>query len=237
MLRALRIILSSVVFWFSANMLATVAILYVRFATTHLAGEVGTDVFNVLFNLLSGGLISFLFYFLVVFIPERRRARLLKENMLSVYRNIRRDVVISVVIASTKGGRSDLSTAYDEMTKLTDVRHFKEYFSEGREADEGFYAFENQMGDRTYEFDRILQDIKLLASQLSFFLNNYATNKGEEFSVIKRFEIHLLALADAQPGYEESKPLCGFIYQWLAGWDPISGYRSHDLIQTTLEEL
>lgn len=233
--RAIFGVLHSVLFWFVVNAVLLLFFISIRIEIFALCCELDDDIFNVLSSFLTGGLISFLFYFLVVFLPARRRGFILKRNILSLYKYMRRDVVVSVVMASIKGGRSDLSMDWEELERLTDIKEFRASFSEGRESDEGFYAFENQMSDRTYEFEAIIKSLKLLSFQLDFFLHNHIIEDGELFALLKGFEFQLLSLLDSQAGYDESKPLCGFIYQWLAGWDPITGYRDRDLFLEALQ--
>lgn len=212
-------------------------LLLTKFCFGYLSGSLSGDVFDILFNLVSGGVISFLFYFLVVYVPERRRARILKGNAIAVYRRLREDLVTAVVMASVKGGRGDLSTSLDDIERLTDVEEFKAKFSGGRLENEGYYAFENQMSSRTYEFDRIIQDFKILASELNFFLHNYSTAYADHFMSLKRLEITLFSLIDSQPGYDESKPLCSFLYRFLAGFDLLKGYLGRDIYLEALERI
>ncbi|MCC2613494.1 hypothetical protein [Neorhizobium petrolearium] len=226
----------SIFLWFCVNVAFCILLIYLRLFLPNEISNLSDDLFNIFFSFASGGLISFLFYFLVVFVPERRRSKILKENMISLYKSIRQDVVTSVVMASIKGGREDLTGQYDEIESLTDVREFKIRFSKGKKSNEGFYAFENQMMERTFEFESIIQDIKLLASQIEFFLHNYPIQNGELFCLLKRFEVRLLSLFDSQAGYDESEPLTAFIYQWLAGWDLVSGYRDRDIFFDALEK-
>ncbi|EHS49087.1 hypothetical protein PDO_3478 [Rhizobium sp. PDO1-076] len=236
-MRILKRILTSVLFWFIGNTIALCAILVAKFYLGVFTGPVGSDVFDVIFNLLSGGLISFLFYFLVVYVPERRRAKILKNNVISIYQRCREDIVTSVVMASVQGGRKDLSTMWSDIKELAEVEQFKAAFSGGRLGNEGFYAFENQMNDRTYEFDRIIQDFKILAAELSFFLHNYSQADAIHFISLKRLELSLLSLIDSQPGYDESKPFCSFLYRFLAGFDPIDGHLGRDVYLDALRKI
>ena len=219
------------------NLTALSLLLLSKFYLGYLSGPLTDDVFDVLFNLVSGGVISFLFYFLVVYVPERRRARILKDNAIAVYRRLRQNLVTAVVMASVKGGRKDLSTMWDDITRLTDVEEFRAQFSSGRHENEGYYAFENQMSGRTYEFEIIIQDFKILASELNFFLHNYTGAEADHFMSLKRLEITLTSLIDSQPGYDESKPLCGFLYRFLAGFDPLKGYLGRDIYLEALERI
>lgn len=230
-------LISSVFFWFMLNLTALCLLLLLKFFFGFFSGPMAADVFDVLFNIVSGGMISFLFYFLVVHVPERRRARVLKDNAIAVYRGLRGDLVTAVVMASVKGGRKDLSTSLDEIERLTNVDAFKAQFSSGRLSHEGYYAFENQMSHRTYEFERIIQDFKILASEPNFFLHNYPGAEAEHFMSLKRLEISLAALIDSQPGYDESKQLCSFLYSFLAGFDLLKGYLGRDVYLEALERI
>jgi hypothetical protein len=107
---------------------------------------------------------------------------------------------------------------------------FKATFGEGRQANEGFYAFQNQMQEETPEFRSIILSLKMLLRQIEFILHNYNIEDQEQFNLIKRLELFLLGLQEARPGYDESKELCGFIWDIFAGWDWINGYRGYDRI-------
>jgi hypothetical protein len=72
-----------------------------------------------------------------------------------------------------KGGRSDLVGDPDFIEELMSTEKFKAVFSEGRQADEGFYAFENQMSYDTPEFREIVLGLSLLAKQIEFVLHNF----------------------------------------------------------------
>ena len=54
-----------------------------------------------------------------------------------------------------------------------DVENFKAAFAQGSEANEGFYAFENQMSDETPEFREIVLNLQMLSKQIEFVLHNY----------------------------------------------------------------
>jgi hypothetical protein len=237
MIKFIRRIFSSVGFWAAVNFGSLTMLISVKFATTYFSDPVSSDVFDVLFNLASGGAISFLFYFLVVVIPEGRRADLLKNNAIVVYKRIRQDIVTAVVLASVKGGRTDLSTSYDVIMMLIDVKIFREKFSSGKASNEGFYAFENQMSSMNYEFEHIVRQLKLLSAELNFFLLTYMPADFEHFKTLKHLELAVSSLLDVQPGYEESKPLCRFLYQFLAGFDWGAGYAEKDAYLEALEKI
>ncbi len=227
----------SVRFWFALNALALVALLVVHFRTSVKLLQWWPDAFSVATNLLTGGIVSFLFYYLVVHYPEAKRKAVIKKNLASMYRRIKLDILWQVVFASIKGGRSDLTTSVDEVEKLLKPAAFKAAFSGGRESTEGFYAFQNQMSDETLEFKSIVLSLQMLAKQIEFILHNYNIDNQDLFDLLKRLEIALLSLQATKPGYDESKALCAFIWDIFAGWDWIEGDRGFDRIEKMIENI
>src|SRR3954465_2437951 len=82
---------SSVRRWFFVNVIALCTLVAVNF--TFSLPKWWPDVFAVGTNLFAGGLVSFLFYFLVVHLPERRKESIIKANLLKMYRSIKGDIL------------------------------------------------------------------------------------------------------------------------------------------------
>jgi len=231
-------ILWSVRFWFAVNASTLLLLLVVHFGVANLrALWWWADAFAISVSILSGGVISFLFYFLVVVVPERRKKSIIKSNLRRLYRDIKRDILWQIVFASIKGGRADLTTNVEEVDKLMGVENFKAAFSHGREADEGFYAFENQMSDETCEFREIVLNLQMLSKQIEFVLHNYAMDDQKAFDFFKRLELLLMRLQSMGAGYDESKPLCRFIWEMFTGFSWAEGYRGYDPIEKMIEDI
>jgi len=229
--------LRQVPFWFATNMIAFLALLSIHFGTAVNGLRWWPDAFAVAINLLAGGIVSFLFFYLVVHYPEQRRKSIIKRNLLKMYRSIKKDILWNVVFASQKGGRHDLVASVGQVDKLMNPEAFKKTFGQGREANEGFYAFQNQMHEDTPEFMSIIRNIKLLSRQIEFVLYKYDIEDQQQFELIKRLEFFLLSLQEARPGYDESKELCRFIWDIFAGWDSINGYVGYDRIERLIEDI
>ncbi|MGN6773467.1 MAG: hypothetical protein ACTHJQ_27015, partial [Rhizobiaceae bacterium] len=89
------------------NVLALAAALALRFFWES-APRRWDDTFALVVNILTGSLVSFFFYWLVVYVPEQRKRRIIKDNLSRMYRSIKKDLLYAVVFASVKGGRNDL---------------------------------------------------------------------------------------------------------------------------------
>lgn len=195
------------------------------------------DASTLATSVLTGGLVSFFFYWLVVYLPEHRKRRVIKNNLSKMYYRIKKNILYEVVLASVKGGRGDLQTDSDTIENLMTPEAFKEAFSGGREADEGFYAFENQMSGDTPEFREIILNLEMLAKQIEFVLHNYSIDDEKLFDYFKRLDLMLLSLRRSSPGYDESKPLCRFVYEMFSGFNWIDGYRGYDVIDKMIADI
>jgi hypothetical protein len=186
---------------------------------------------------MTGGLISFLFYFLVVYIPESRKRRMIKANLRKWYSVLKKDILIQVLIASQKGGRGDLSTDGATVERLSRIDGFKAAFKGGREAHEGFYAFRNYMSEDTPEYREISLSFQILSRQIEYVLHHYSIDERELFDFFKRLEAHLLRLEKIGPGYHEEQELSRFIWEIFAGSCWVDGYRGYDIVEKMIEDI
>ena len=230
-------LLARVSTWFVVNVVVLIALVVVHFAFDLPSIKWWPDVFAIATNLLTGGLVSFLMYYLVVYLPEARKKSIIKANLQKIYKNIKMDILWAIVHASIKGGRCDLIPSFEFVESLTSPAAFKKAFAGGRESDEGFYAFENQMNDETPEFRQIVQCLTMLSKQIEFALHNYSIEDQEVFDFFKRLELLLMSLQANGAGYDESKPLCRFIWEVYAGWSSIEGDIGYDPIQNMISDL
>lgn len=223
--------------WFLLNAVALIALLAAHYVFNLSSFKWWPDFFAVLTNLLAGGLVSFLFYYLVVYIPENRKKSIIKANLQTMYRGIKLEIAWAIVHASIKGGRRDLSPSLGFVESLLSPTKFKEAFDGGHNGDEGFYAFANQMDEATPEYRQIVQRLTVLSKQVEFVLHNYSIEDQNVFDFFKRLESLLMGLQADGPGYDESKRLCRFIWEIYAGWNWLDGDVGQDPIQKMISGL
>lgn len=74
-----------------------------------LAKQVWWDgIFVLAYPFLVGILVSFFFYWLVVWLPERTKRTNLKDDFKEYYRDLKEDIAVQIIFASQRGGREDL---------------------------------------------------------------------------------------------------------------------------------
>lgn len=186
---------------------------------------------------LTGGIVSFLFFFLVVYVPDRRKRRLIKEYLRQFYRTLKRDILYEVTFACKKGGRRDLGASSDTVKKLLTVEGYRKAFRGGKNADEGIYAFRNGLCVDGSEYREIVWHLQVLAKQIDYVLRKYPFADPKIFDFFKRLEVSLLSWRDSEPGYDESKRLSGFLGEIFGGFSIIDGYRGYDIVEKMIEEI
>jgi len=230
--------ITNVVLWFAVTLGALLALLYCQFLTDLPSNHTWwPEAFALMTGFALNALVSFLIYYLVVALPDRRKKRIIKGNLQRSYASIKEDILWQIVFASIKGGRNDLTTSYDAVLNLLQVDAFKVVFENGTLGNEGFYAFENQMSSDSNEFKEIIICFQLLQKQIEFVLQNYQIYDQRIFDFFTRLGRFLHRARYFTPGYDESKPLCKFIWQIFAGFDPNEGYTGYDVIQKFIDEL
>ena len=114
--------------WFGFSSLALLSLLFMDINLDMSKFKWWADLFSISTNILIGIIVSFVFYFFIVYIPESRRKRLIKASALKMYKNIKRDILSAVVSASVKGGREDLPWDSDFVETLMSPAIFKAHF-------------------------------------------------------------------------------------------------------------
>lgn len=231
-------VLRSPITYFVLTLLCLLLLIFFAYSDDRLfEGQKINLLYDVASKLLIGSAVSFLFYFLLVFLPEAKRKRVLKNNLSEIYRGIKKEILYQVVFASVKGGRSDLIANSDTIDELLEPKGFTSAFEGGRESDEGFYAFQNQMSDETHEYRNIVHNLKLLQKHINFLLHNYSIQDSQLLSQMKWLENRIFDIEFVGPGYDESKNLSSFIWSMFTGWNIIEGDTGGDPIQRMIDTL
>jgi len=146
---------------------------------------------EIILSLLTNVVASFFLYFLVVVLPELRTRQRIKANCFKSYRYRKRVLLHALVSASIKGGRDDLELSGESIDRLMSPEGFRKSFEHGHEADEGIYAFSNYIQNNENEFREIIFELRLIARQLEYVLNNCDISDDKLFDTVsalkKRF--------------------------------------------------
>lgn len=195
------------------------------------------QTFNAMLSVGTSGLASLLFYYLVSERLERRRRSLLRNSVQASYRVAKRNIALAMIQASRLGGRTDLTGDQATIDRALAPEGFKALFKGGQEAHEGYYAFENQMSEKTWEYDEIVFNLKVLARAVERLIDGGAVGDQASYDFFVRLRTSIARIERNGPGYDESKLLCGFLWEVFAGWNFIDGDLGYDPIQRTIDKL
>lgn len=205
---------------FLVAVLMYAATIGIEFADICLASTAWWDDYMLLFFPLStGALVSFSVYLLVVWYPERKKRRVVKDHFREFYRDVKKDLAVQVIFASQKGGRKDLHVDGHTEKKLLTVDGFKEVFDGGSEADEGFYAFCNGVTEDGQEFREITWVLKMLAKEIDYVFHNYTIADVKTHKFFRRLQVHLMRLSELRVENDlDNDALCGAILDVFKGF-------------------
>ena len=203
-----------------------------RFATT-----VYAPVLNAALSIGTGGLTSLVFYYVMTERVEIRRRKLLREGLRSTYLEAKRNIAWAVVHSSQKGGRHDLQANSETIDLALTVEGFRAMFESGSEADEGFYAFQNQMSHRTPEYEEIIFNFRIIARALERIVDSQRLDDIHTYKFFVRTSALIERIQMNGPGYDESKQLCSLVWEMFAGWSNVEGRLNFDPTERAISRL
>jgi hypothetical protein len=214
-----------------------VASLWLPFSSPIFLSPRYAALLSTLASVGTGGLVSFGFYYLVNVRLERRRRSVLRASVHGTYREAKRNIALAVIHASQKGGRKDLSADSKTVDDVLTTEGFRRTFEGGQEGHEGYYAFQNQMDSRTPEYDEIVFNLKIIARAADRLIDHGAVNDERTYAFFVGLSTLIERIDRNGPGYDESKPLCAFIWEVFARWNFVDGDVGHDPIERAIQKL
>jgi hypothetical protein len=208
---------------------------FVRIAVCNHTGFCSTFAYakawyKVFYDLGIGALVSLAFYYIVVRLPEYQRRQRLKRSLELHYRAFRLNC-IEIMLAVADGGYTG-----GQAEALLDPEEFKKYFKQKVTPDkERWHEFMNNLNE--FYLVRLQTLMEQLRDELMFVLNNTDIPKEEPFEFLKRLSAAMYSMKSVTIGYDEIKPLAGFLWDVFAGWDWIKGYRKEDIVKKMIDEI
>ena len=232
---------SRVWLWFSFILIVYVLIISIEYKWIkgQLSDRAGWEGFYAIFpQFLVGFIVSCIFYFLVVFIPERRKRNIIRSNSVKHYERIKRDILSEIISASSNGGMKDLHNDDPTIQKLLTIDGFRDVFLNGCEnADEGYYAFLNYISEDVPEFREIVLNLQILKDQIEFILQNYPIADQEVFDFFKGLESYLTRFETTGRNDEDQKVLSRLILVIFTGYSIVAPNRDYDIIEKMIKDI
>lgn len=185
---------------------------------------------SIIFNISIGIFVSIFFYFIVVWFPDRRKKKLLKNNLSKHYLYFKENCLYIFCHAMNEECNTSL------MNKLMLQNEFKIFFktkiSDSQERwDSVLNGLDNQL---LYE---LLGELELLKNEIEFINNNITIDDKDIFVFMKNFSINIYRLRDINLENNDIKILSRFLWQLFSGWSFIDGYRKDDIVQVMISKI
>ena len=198
--------------------------------------ELSNNVFyEIIFPISAGVVISFIFYFFVVFLPERERQKAIKNNFKKIYRNSKKNIIFTIIFASNAYEGKNGGVKAHLVSDLLDVKVCKEYFS--GEDGKVYFNFLNKLSSDNTVYEDILKELRIISTAANFFLNNYSTLNESQISFIQGIELVVLSHEGIDLNSDEIKPFSQLIYQLLTGYSLADGVADKDIVEEIIDSL
>lgn len=185
---------------------------------------------EIVFNLSCGMLISIWFYFLVVWIPEKKKKKRIKSHFISQYTEFKRNLIMHIVGACREPYKADL------LGNLMEPQAFKDYFKEKITADqERWHVFLNNL-DKDLLAD-ILNEFEAFKEATSYLLSNVQVDDDEVFSFLHRINTISITLKGVSVEDDSMKRLSQLLWDILAGFSWVDGYRDYDYFDSMFHKI
>lgn len=183
-----------------------------------------------------GILMSVVFYWLLVKLPEERKRRRLRRHLQASYRSFRREVTTQMLFAANKNRSVD----YDDVLNISPMADFRKFFKSDSDQVEGnkWHDVANGMTDSIRK--DVAVALTLLRDDVSYVLNVLDVADDKSFELLhglQRSASHVLL--DPVEGDQDNN-LLGLLWQLMAGWDWLDGYPkdpNDDRVQRLIESI
>ncbi|MEC6907950.1 hypothetical protein VXS04_09750 [Photobacterium piscicola] len=189
--------------------------------------EVGNEI---VFNLSCGMFISIWFYFLVVWLPEKKNKTRVKNHFIYQYAEFKRHLIMHIVGACKEPYESEL------LTDLMEPQTFKDYFKEKITVDqERWDVFLNNLNkDRLID---ILNEFEAFKEATFYLLSNVQVDDDEVFAFLHRINAISVTLKGISIDDDSLKQLSRLLWEMLAGFNWVDGYQDYDYFDSMFRKI
>jgi hypothetical protein len=186
---------------------------------------------KVLYDIAVGSLISLIFYVLVVRLPDYQRRKRIKRSFAKQYKRFREDCIRDILSVADRTFDSDL------IDRLMEQSQFSEYFRQKvSSSQDRWNAFENNLDE--YNLRELMVNMEIFRDEIAFVLNNTDISKDEAFDFLKQLSSVIASVkATTTLDYDGTKRLSRFLWEVLAGFNFVTGYRQDDIIEEMIKSI
>lgn len=163
---------------------------------------------------------------------EAKKRAVFIDHLSTQYREFRRNVAEICLRAEIRG----LNFDHELAKELATMTEFRKYFK--KNSNENWYKVLNGLEDERSTLEDLFIEIDLLIQQVNYTLNNIHVRDKDALRLLTRFSQHTYRLRHADIYSDDPvRYIGGFIWDVMAGWSVIDGFREHDIIQITIDKI
>ena len=190
---------------------------------------IGTNGYgSVVHSLSIGFVVSSIFYFLVVFLPEYKRRNIVHEALKSQYTQFKLSCIDTFLVLSD-------SQEYENREELLNLTEFQRYFkNDNKRGENRWDAIVNSLQSNEFYLKEIIYHLRMLNEEIRYTRNVVNLNDPEVFDFLNRLSQSIVRMESTKREYDDIKSFCRFLWSIFTGWDWVEGYRESDLIKEML---
>ena len=180
---------------------------------------------SMLYSLSMGFIVSYIFYFLVVYIPEYKRREILSESLESQYLQFKKSCIDVFLIISD-------SQEFSNKEELLYPSKFRNYFNkENKNGEIRWGVIANCLQENEYYLREIIYYLQMLNEEIKYTRYSVSLSDPEVFEFLNRLSQLIARMKSTERDYDDIKSFCGFLWSIFTGWDWTKGYNESDIIK------
>lgn len=179
---------------------------------------------HIAYDVATACFVTLIFYFLVVWLPERLKRERMKKVFAARYASFKIDCIAIFL------GLADGSYDADLPKQLLNQAQFRKYFHGER-----WYSVAN--GLQGFPLDELITRMEIFRDDTLFVLNNTDIGNDTSFEFFQRLSAAIYERKKVNPDYDGIKSLCRFLWEIFSGWNFIDGYPKRDVIEEMIKAI
>jgi len=186
---------------------------------------------EIVFNLSIGSAVTVLFYFLIVWYPERRKRGILRNSLKEQYHRFRISTINIMLDCCEDNYDSSLVQRL-----ATDPHDFQKYFNEDVTGNGGrMYDVMNNIDEDYLQRFRI--ELEMLRDELSYIISQIDISEPKILDFFKHLSQYVYRMEHFTIGASDTKYLSEFFWQVFANWDIVKGCSDEDIIEVMIARI
>ena len=186
------------------------------------------DYMGIMHSVCVGFVLSAIFYFVVVYLPESRRKKMICLAFAEQYNQFRSSCISTFLILSD-------SQEYQQRENLLDKSEFQRYFKNNNTLGENRWGeVANGMQGNEFYLREIVYELRMFNEEIKYIRNTIYLGDSEVFNFLNKLSQAIHRYELTQPEYDEIKSFCRFLWSVFTGFNLLDGYENRDYIEKML---